>query len=180
MNLIFQEASLETNQHSKSVSKTLRALTTPTEIPAFLACLLHVFQAKKDVSNLSTIFQFLNLFFTALASNRSLDIFQKTLVDFFLEGMLASNKVVRLRACQVLLMYMNAIEEMGEKLLAKVTRRVLDRMEDKDQAVRVQSALVLCRLQVLTDLTIQGCGSEEENKEVTKTLCTLLRHDPKP
>ncbi|KAG0297693.1 hypothetical protein BGZ98_000478 [Dissophora globulifera] len=105
--------------------------------------------------------------------------FVEYLMHHLLKGVRVKEKQVRLRSCQLIALSTNSLGAMDDDLYTQLKESLLERVRDKEAAVRVQAVFALSKL--------QG-GDEEEEGETAPTvqdednvvmkLVDLMQHDP--
>lgn len=88
--------------------------------------------------------------------------------------MAAKDKLVRSRSCQLVAAVVNGLQEIDDELYDNLKFHLCKRLYDKEQSVRLNSALALTRLQDDPQNITDGTFS------ITKMLLSLLQHDPSP
>ncbi|KAI3620593.1 hypothetical protein CBS9595_002560 [Malassezia furfur] len=139
----------------------------------FFRCLNRVLDVKKGVAAADRVCKFVATYAAyaieqfALAAQRagkrSDDTpgtrFVTILLKHLLKGFRGKDKNVRLRCCSCVALLVNVVESIDF---------LLERITDRESAVRVQAAVALARLQ----------GDDEDDTSTTRLLLHLLRHDP--
>ncbi|WFD01441.1 chromosome condensation complex Condensin, subunit G [Malassezia obtusa] len=148
----------------------------------FFRCVNRVLDVKKGVAAADRVCKFLATYAAyaieqfALAAQRAERRTEDTpgtrfvaiLLKHLLKGFRAKDKNVRLRCCSSVALLVNVVESIDDELYDTLSSFLLERVTDRESAVRVQAAVALARLQ----------GSDEEDTSTTRLLLHLLRHDP--
>jgi hypothetical protein len=144
---IFQDVSTEAISKGKAVKLLSNSLTKD-----FFDCILFILNSKKDAGNVEIVLEFLDEFFTKN------DVFngeyQSEFVDLLILGFGALNKDVRMRSSQLLALFVNSSEEIEDKEIKKIKKAAMLSVNDKVQQVRVNSTIILCRLQVFVHFMV--------------------------
>lgn len=88
-----------------------------------------------------------------------------------MRGVTAKDKLVRSRSCQLIAAIVNGLQEIDDDLYDNLKFHLCKRLYDKEQSVRLNSALALTRLQDDPTTVTDGTFS------ITKMLLSLLQHD---
>jgi condensin complex subunit 3 len=202
------------NSGSGSTSAAVRAQSDAVE-QMFFDLLKRVLAVKKREPAVERIVKFL---ITAVAcmqqpssssnaagSTEAETRFTGNLLRFLLRGVEGTDKAVRLRCCQLLALCMDCIDEMEDDLFEEIRAVMLERVRDKEAAVRVQAVLALSKFQVknydlctfrcmyvhdehyfgvTTIVFIQGAEDDEDEEQddeelsVEQVLLAIMRTDP--
>lgn len=100
--------------------------------------------------------------------------FTDEIIRHLLRGVTAKDKLVRSRSCQLIAAIVNGLQEIDDDLYDVLKFHLCKRLYDKEQSVRLNSALALTRLQDDPQNVTDGTFS------ITKMLLSLLQHDPSP
>ncbi|CDO57504.1 similar to Saccharomyces cerevisiae YDR325W YCG1 Subunit of the condensin complex [Geotrichum candidum] len=100
--------------------------------------------------------------------------FTDDVVRHLLRGVTSKDKLVRARSCQLIAAIVNGLQEIDDELYDSLKFHLSSRLYDKEQTVRLNSALALTRLQDDPDNITDGTFS------ITKLLLNLLQHDSSP
>ncbi len=98
--------------------------------------------------------------------------FIENLMLYALEGINAKERTVRCRLCQLIVACVNSIDELSDNVWEPFKTKMIERLFDKEAAVRVHAVHAMSRLQSLS-LT-----DEIDGLEVLDIFIDLLRHDP--
>ncbi|KAG0368508.1 nuclear condensing complex subunit [Gamsiella multidivaricata] len=101
--------------------------------------------------------------------------FVEYLMHHLLKGVRVKEKQVRLRSCQLIALSTNSLGAMDDDLYTQLKDSLMERVRDKEAAVRVQAVFALSKL--------QGGGEETEDKNddddtVVQKLLDLMQYDP--
>ncbi|KAF9431507.1 hypothetical protein BGZ76_000225 [Entomortierella beljakovae] len=99
--------------------------------------------------------------------------FVEYLMHHLLKGVRVKEKQVRLRSCQLIALSTNSLGALDDDLYTQLKESLLERIRDKEAAVRVQAVFALSKLQGDDE---EG-GIETEDNVVQK-LVDLMQHDP--
>lgn len=161
---IFQDVSTEAISKGKAVKLLSNSLSKD-----FFDCILFILNSKKDAGNVEIVLEFLDEFF---AKN---DVFngeyQSEFVDLLILGFSALNKDVRMRSSQLLALFVNSREEIEDKEIKKIKKAAMLSVYDKVQQVRVNSTIILCRLQVFVHFMVghwNGQGKSTSDRVINK------------
>lgn len=154
---------------------------------AFCECINRVLPVKKSEKSADRVVKLVQEFskhiqnkFSAKESedNEEIDTpatkFADTIIRHLLRGINAKDKSVRSRCCQIIAAVVNGLQEIDDDLYDKLKFDLSKRLYDKEQSVRLNSALALTRLQDDPNEDVNGTFS------ITKLLLSLLQHDPSP
>lgn len=97
--------------------------------------------------------------------------FTDEIIRHLLRGVTAKDKQVRSRSCQLIAAIVNGLQEIDDDLYDNLKFHLCKRLYDKEQSVRLNSALALTRLQDDPTNVTDGTFS------ITKMLLSLLQHD---
>ncbi|KAF8940555.1 nuclear condensing complex subunit [Dissophora ornata] len=100
--------------------------------------------------------------------------FVEYLMHHLLKGVRVKEKQVRLRSCQLIALSTNSLGAMDDDLYTQLQESLLERVRDKEAAVRVQAVFALSKLQAGEEE--EGVPDNDEN--VVQTLVDLMQHDP--
>ncbi|KAJ3325203.1 hypothetical protein HDV06_004993 [Boothiomyces sp. JEL0866] len=170
---ICQDAAAKKTNHQKC----LKALMDLDDIQDFFQVIFQYIGSKKEVGNTDTFLKFLALFFTEyfatgmknLTADKGHVQFQNQLFDYLIAGLQASDKLVRLRCCQLMTLLLNVVESISDAHYELIRKSLSERINDKDAGVRLHAVHGLCRF--------QDCGTDQENSLVLAQLAQLLRYD---
>lgn len=100
--------------------------------------------------------------------------FVEYLIKHLLQGIEAKSKTVRFRVCYLIAVTINHLGEISNELFDSIKYSLCKRLYDKEQSVRLQASLALCRL--------QGADDEDDDptSSVSKLLISALQHDSSP
>lgn len=94
--------------------------------------------------------------------------FVAILLKHLLKGFQAKDKNVRLRCCTCVALLINSMDSLDDDLYETLVSLLMQRLVDKESAVRVQAVIALARLQ---------CSEEGTDERTLRLLLHLLRHD---
>ncbi|WFD18733.1 chromosome condensation complex Condensin, subunit G [Malassezia caprae] len=94
--------------------------------------------------------------------------FVAILLKHLLKGFQAKDKNVRLRCCTCVALLINSMDSLDDDLYETLVSMLMQRLVDKESAVRVQAVIALARLQ---------CSEEGTDERTLRLLLHLLRHD---
>lgn len=97
--------------------------------------------------------------------------FIENLMLYALEGIDAREKTVRARLCQVIVACVNSVDELSDHVWEAFRGKMIERLFDKEAAVRVHAVHAMARLQ---SLPIGEAGG----LEVLDIFMDLVQHDP--
>ncbi|KAF9370014.1 hypothetical protein CPB97_003086, partial [Podila verticillata] len=100
--------------------------------------------------------------------------FVEHLMRHLLKGVRVKEKQVRLRSCQLIALSTNSLGAMDDDLYTQLKDSLMERVKDKESAVRVQAVFALSKLQ-------SGEEDEAENEDeenVVQVMIDLMQHDP--
>ena len=96
--------------------------------------------------------------------------FVECLISHLLRGIESKDKIVRFRVCQLIAVTINHLGEISDELFDDLKENLCKRLYDKEQTVRLQSALALSRLQGVDE-------DDDDGTSVSKLLVSVLQHD---
>ncbi|KAF9586163.1 hypothetical protein BGW38_009060 [Lunasporangiospora selenospora] len=101
--------------------------------------------------------------------------FVEYLMLHLLKGVRVKEKQVRLRSCQLIALSINSLGAIDDDLYNQVKDSLMERVSDKEAAVRVQAVFALSKLQGGDD---EGELGENAEDSVAQRLVDLMQHDP--
>ncbi|KAG0227520.1 hypothetical protein BGW42_002912 [Actinomortierella wolfii] len=96
--------------------------------------------------------------------------FVESLMHHLLKGVRVKDKHVRLRSCQLIALSTNSLGAMDDDLYQQLKESLMERIRDKEAAVRVQAVFALSKL--------QGGDEEGDGDSVVQKMLDVMRHDP--
>ncbi|GJJ68327.1 condensin complex subunit 3 [Entomortierella parvispora] len=96
--------------------------------------------------------------------------FVEYLMHHLLKGVRVKEKLVRLRCCQLIALSTNSLGAMDDDLYTQLKSSLMERVKDKESAVRVQAVFALSKLQ-----GEEESGDNEDN--VVQKLVDMMQHD---
>ncbi|ORZ21729.1 nuclear condensing complex subunit [Lobosporangium transversale] len=99
--------------------------------------------------------------------------FVEYLMHHLLKGVRVKEKLVRLRSCQLIALSINSLGAIDDDLYTQLKESLMERIRDKEAAVRVQAVFALSKLQTAEEDTEGGDG-----ENVVQKLLDLMQHDP--
>ncbi|KAF9168468.1 hypothetical protein DFQ26_007599 [Actinomortierella ambigua] len=96
--------------------------------------------------------------------------FVESLMHHLLKGVRVKDKHVRLRSCQLIALSTNSLGAMDDDLYQELKSSLMERIRDKESAVRVQAVFALSKL--------QGGDEDGEVDSVVAKMLDVMRHDP--
>ncbi|KAG0021693.1 hypothetical protein BGZ81_008818 [Podila clonocystis] len=100
--------------------------------------------------------------------------FVEHLMRHLLKGVRVKEKQVRLRSCQLIALSTNSLGAMDDDLYTQLKDSLMERVKDKESAVRVQAVFALSKLQSGEEDEVEN--NDEEN--VVQVMIDLMQHDP--
>ncbi|KAF9570700.1 hypothetical protein EC968_001484 [Mortierella alpina] len=100
--------------------------------------------------------------------------FVEYLMHHLLKGVRVKEKLVRLRSCQLIALSTNSLGAIDDDLYIQLKDSLMERVRDKESAVRVQAVFALSKLQGGAEE--EETGGNEDN--VVKKLLDMMEHDP--
>ncbi|CCU99678.1 unnamed protein product [Malassezia sympodialis ATCC 42132] len=94
--------------------------------------------------------------------------FVAILLKHLLKGFQSKDKNVRLRCCTCVALLINSMDSVDDDLYETLVSLLMQRLVDKESAVRVQAVIALARLQ---------CSEAGTDERTMRLLLHLLRHD---
>ena len=143
----------------------------------FFGCLHRVLGLKRGVKNADRICKFAATYaayileqFAAQDEDTETPAmrFVTILLKHLLKGFRAKNKHVRLRCCHCVSLLINVMDCLDDDLFETLLTMLMERLTDREAAIRVQAVIALARLQTDED------GTEDHT---LRLLLHILRHD---
>ncbi|KAF9188617.1 hypothetical protein BGZ51_000480 [Haplosporangium sp. Z 767] len=100
--------------------------------------------------------------------------FVEYLMHHLLKGVRVKEKQVRLRSCQLIALSTNSLGAIDDDLYVQLKDSLMERVRDKEAAVRVQAVFALSKLQGGDD----DADEEGERDNVVQKLLDVMQHDP--
>ncbi|KAG0004974.1 hypothetical protein BGZ80_010262 [Entomortierella chlamydospora] len=101
--------------------------------------------------------------------------FVEYLMRHLLKGVRVKEKQVRLRSCQLIALSTNSLGAIDDDLYTQLKESLMERVRDKEAAVRVQAVFALTKLQGGDD---EGEDGNNDDDSVVQKLLDLMQHDP--
>ena len=193
---IFHDAQHHTSTHRKNVHALVRLHKDHSTLGeegersfflAFLHCLHHVLNIRKNDELSNRLMRFIVGFLVRLSASSSapttsgqISINQQATTRFLENALLyaldnvdAKDKYVRARLCQVVVAGVNAVEEVSAEVFQLLQSKMMERLFDKEAMVRVHAVHAMSRLQAL-EIDFKGFQT------VNEIFADLLVNDPEP
>ncbi|KAF8957558.1 hypothetical protein BGZ46_002160, partial [Entomortierella lignicola] len=103
--------------------------------------------------------------------------FVECLMHHLLKGVRVKEKQVRLRSCQLIALSTNSLGAIDDDLYTQLKESLMERVRDKEAAVRVQAVFALSKLQGDDEEGEEGKEIDDDDNVVQK-LIDLMQYDP--
>ncbi|KIM27971.1 hypothetical protein M408DRAFT_70480 [Serendipita vermifera MAFF 305830] len=175
-------------QHTESTAKGIRLVGEKAFNKAFEDAVYKVLPLKKGTTVADRIVKFVGLFvkFTVEKTTEELERqergeeddstasrFIEFLIRTLLKGFTSKDKIVRYRSVQFVAEIVTSLGELDEELYSTLRHSILERIQDKESAVRVQAVIAVGKLQKGEDP--QTVSADEA--ALVDVLCDVLQYD---
>ncbi|ODV92637.1 hypothetical protein CANCADRAFT_90069 [Tortispora caseinolytica NRRL Y-17796] len=191
---VFQESQTSASSHRRLVRTLRKVLDRADELDEvteffneFARCVAFVLPLRKAEQCAEKVVRFVTLFVKNCqlaedeAPNPAYAQITDDLLAFLIHGVNAKLKNVRFRSIQLIACIVSTLNEIEDSLSRVLASELIDRLQDKEATIRVQSVLALSRLQI--DISEEEDDEDYDNelgRLVTDKLLTLLYSDPSP
>lgn len=170
-------------QFTESTPRGTRLVGEKVFNECFFDCLHHILPLKKGFKGADRILRFVSTYAayaieqflgpdTGASNDHEDDTpatrFVAILLKHLLKGFQAKDKNVRLRCCTCVALLINSMDSLDDDLYETLVSMLMQRLVDKESAVRVQAVVALARLQ---------CSEDGTDERTLRLLLHLLRHD---